>query len=63
MPIDLFDGTELNDIEAFFLTPSGSSFARDKSFAMSSDPRIIGASMDSHAADYGAGRLTMIAHH
>ncbi|MGB3754155.1 MAG: DUF2059 domain-containing protein [Parerythrobacter sp.] len=40
-----FDGTELDDIEAFFSTPSGANYAR-KSFTMSSDPRIVGASME-----------------
>ena len=37
---------ELDDIDAFFSTESGLSYAR-KSFAMSSDPRIIAASMES----------------
>lgn len=40
-----FTQTELNDIEAFFQTASGTSFAR-KSFTMSSDPRIVGATME-----------------
>ncbi|KWV91270.1 DUF2059 domain-containing protein [Erythrobacter sp. YT30] len=40
-----FNDTELAEIEAFFLTDTGASFAR-KSFTMSSDPRIIGASME-----------------
>lgn len=39
-----FTNTELADIDAFFSTESGLSFAR-KSFTMSSDPRIIGATM------------------
>lgn len=40
-----FTQAELDDIEAFFQTPSGTSFAR-KSFTMSSDPRIVGATME-----------------
>ncbi|ALE17947.1 hypothetical protein AMC99_02676 [Altererythrobacter epoxidivorans] len=40
-----FNANELADIDAFFSTPSGLSFAR-KSFSMSSDPRILGASME-----------------
>lgn len=40
-----FDEQELADISAFFSTPSGLSYAR-KSFTMSSDPRILGASME-----------------
>ncbi len=44
-----FNPTELNEIEAFFLTETGTSYAR-KSFAMSSDPRIISASMEAMPA-------------
>lgn len=40
-----FSAAELADIEAFFRTPSGTTYAR-KSFTMSSDPRIIAASME-----------------
>jgi hypothetical protein len=40
-----FSQKELDDIEAFFLTESGAAYAR-KSFTMSSDPRIISASME-----------------
>ncbi|MEM1195410.1 MAG: DUF2059 domain-containing protein [Pseudomonadota bacterium] len=40
-----FTQIELDDIEAFYNTPSGASFAR-KSFTMSSDPRVIAASME-----------------
>ena len=40
-----FSEQELGDISAFFSTPSGLSYAR-KSFAMGSDPRILGASME-----------------
>jgi hypothetical protein len=41
-----FNQTELDDIEAFFMTETGAAYAR-KSYAMSSDPRIIGATMES----------------
>lgn len=40
-----FNQTELDEIEAFFSTETGSSFAR-KSFTMSSDPRVLMATMD-----------------
>ena len=40
-----FTEQELADIDAFFSTPTGLSYAR-KSFAMGSDPRILGASME-----------------
>lgn len=40
-----FDEQELADIHAFFSTDSGLSYAR-KSFTMSSDPRILAASME-----------------
>jgi len=39
-----FDTRELTDINAFFATESGASFAR-KSMTMSSDPRVLRASM------------------
>lgn len=39
-----FDDQELADIDAFFSTASGAAYAR-KSFAMSSDPRMMGAMM------------------
>ena len=39
-----FDETELADIDAFFATPSGATYARE-SFRMSSDPRMIGTMM------------------
>ena len=41
-----FDERELADIDAFFSTPSGAAYAR-KSFSMSSDPRMMGAMMQS----------------
>ena len=41
-----FDARELADIEAFFSTDSGAAFAR-KSFTMASDPRMMGAMMQS----------------
>jgi hypothetical protein len=41
-----FDGRELADIDAFFSTDSGAAFAR-KSFTMASDPRMMGAMMQS----------------
>lgn len=44
-----FTEQELADIDAFFSTDSGLAFAR-KSFTMSSDPRIIGASMEAMPA-------------
>lgn len=40
-----FSQKELDDIEGFFQTESGTAYAR-KSFTMSSDPRIISASME-----------------
>lgn len=40
-----FTASELTDIERFFATSSGASFAR-KSYALASDPRIIAASME-----------------
>lgn len=47
-----FTAQELSQIEAFFLTETGASFAR-KSFTMSSDPRIISATMESMPAMMG----------
>lgn len=41
-----FTQKELDDVEAFFLTESGTAYAR-KSFSMSSDPRIVSATMES----------------
>ncbi|HEY6964486.1 MAG TPA: DUF2059 domain-containing protein [Erythrobacter sp.] len=41
-----FSQKELDDVEAFFLTESGAAYAR-KSFTMSSDPRIVSATMES----------------
>lgn len=40
-----FTAAELADIERFFTTPSGATFAR-KSYALASDPRLIAASME-----------------
>lgn len=48
-----FTPAELSDIEAFFLTETGTSYAR-KSFAMASDPRIISASMEAMPQLMGA---------
>jgi hypothetical protein len=39
-----FSATELADVAAFFATPSGASYAK-KSYALASDPRIMGAAM------------------
>ncbi|PLK22822.1 hypothetical protein C0V72_12775 [Porphyrobacter sp. TH134] len=44
-----FTQQELDEIEAFFLTPTGTSYAR-KSFTMSSDPRVLSASMEAMPA-------------
>lgn len=41
-----FNDTELADIDTFFSTPSGAAYAR-KSFKMSSDKRIVAATMES----------------
>lgn len=41
-----FTSAEMTDIDRFFATPSGASFAR-KSYALASDPRILSASMES----------------
>lgn len=40
-----FTEAELSDIDAFFSTPSGATYAR-KSFTMASDPRVIAATME-----------------
>lgn len=48
-----FTQKELDDIEAFFQTDSGTAYAR-KSFTMSSDPRIISASMEAMPQMMGA---------
>lgn len=48
-----FSQRELDDIEAFFQTESGTSYAR-KSFTMSSDPRIISATMEAMPQMMGA---------
>lgn len=48
-----FSQKELDDIEAFFQTDSGTAYAR-KSFTMSSDPRILSASMESLPQMMGA---------
>lgn len=47
-----FNQQELNEIEAFFLTETGTSYAR-KSFTMSSDPRVISATMEAMPAIMG----------
>lgn len=47
-----FTAQELTEIEAFFATETGASFAR-KSFSMSSDPRILGATMEAMPAMMG----------
>ncbi|WP_100260182.1 DUF2059 domain-containing protein [Qipengyuania seohaensis] len=41
-----FTATELTDLDAFFTTPSGSTFAA-KSFELANDPRIMSAAMSS----------------
>ncbi len=48
-----FDKQELTDIDAFFSTKSGVTFAR-KSMMMSSDPRFMGAMMQSMPAMMGS---------
>ncbi|WP_066527441.1 DUF2059 domain-containing protein [Erythrobacter sp. CCH5-A1] len=48
-----FSQKELDDIETFFQTESGAAYAR-KSFAMSSDPRIVAASMEAMPQIMGA---------
>lgn len=48
-----FDERELADIERFFSTETGAKYARE-SFAMSSDPRIMSASMEALPAMMGA---------
>lgn len=47
-----FTAQELTEIEAFFATETGASFAR-KSFSMSSDPRVLGATMEAMPAMMG----------
>lgn len=47
-----FDEAELADIDAFFSTPSGASYAR-KSFTMASDPRIVAATFEAMPAIMG----------
>ncbi len=44
-----FTDAELSDIDAFFSTPSGATYAR-KSFTMASDPRIMAATMEAMPA-------------
>lgn len=48
-----FTSEELTDIEAFFSTSTGRKYARE-SFAMASDPRMMGASMEALPAMMGA---------
>lgn len=48
-----FSPKELDDIETFFQSESGASYAR-KSFTMSSDPRILSASMEAMPQMMGA---------
>lgn len=48
-----FTSTDLDGIEAFFATEVGAKYARE-SFAMASDPRMIGASMEALPAMMGA---------
>ena len=48
-----FSAKELADIEAFFSTETGMTYARE-SFAMASDPRIMSASMEALPAMMGA---------
>ncbi|MFM7376654.1 MAG: DUF2059 domain-containing protein [Erythrobacter sp.] len=48
-----FTQKELDDIEAFFQTDSGTAYAR-KSFTMSSDPRVLSASMEAMPQMMGA---------
>ena len=48
-----FTTGELTDIEAFFATETGAKYARE-SFAMASDPRMMGASMEALPALMGA---------
>ncbi len=44
-----FTATELADVATFFATPSGATYAR-KSYALASDPRIMGAAMSAMPA-------------
>lgn len=48
-----FTAQELSDIDAFFSTETGTTYAR-KSFSMASDPRIMAASMESLPAMMGS---------
>lgn len=48
-----FTTTELGEIDTFFSTETGASFAR-KSFTMASDPRVMSASMEALPAMMGA---------
>lgn len=48
-----FTSSELGEIDAFFATSTGASFAR-KSFSMASDPRVMAASMEALPAMMGA---------
>ncbi len=47
-----FSDQELTEIDTFFSTETGASFAR-KSFTMASDPRVMGASMEAMPAIIG----------
>jgi hypothetical protein len=47
-----FNEAELADIDAFFSTPTGASYAR-KSFTMASDPRIVAATFEALPAIMG----------
>ena len=48
-----FSTAELGEIEAFFATDTGASFAR-KSFTMASDPRVVAATMEAMPAMMGS---------
>lgn len=48
-----FNPQELNEIEAFFMTETGTTYAR-KSFTMSSDPRVMSATMEAMPTIMGA---------
>ncbi|WP_435419257.1 DUF2059 domain-containing protein [Parerythrobacter aurantius] len=47
-----FTAAELSDIDAFFSTPSGATYAR-KSFTMASDPRVMAATFEAMPAMMG----------
>lgn len=47
-----FTAQELSEIDAFFSTPTGATYAR-KSFSMASDPRIMAATMEAMPAMMG----------